>query len=168
MILPYTSNLQQYEKIKCPNCNENLHRKGTRKRHVRRSGAKHWFKVERFRCPCCGKNFTRLKPFMLPRKHYAADEIEESVSTSSSLAEESTSRRWRNEFLPKIQIWIAGTLTNFNLSASSLNIFQRLQETLSLMRENGLRAPPHKWPLLIQMYWYKLHPVCVGCPSETL
>ena len=67
-----------------------------------------WDRVFRLLCKGeCKTSFTQLLPNMLPRKHYCAAEVEEvlhaeetglPMSQLRTQADESTVRRWRNEF----------------------------------------------------------------------
>ena len=66
--------------------------------------------MQRLRCASCGKTRTLLLDNMLPHKHYAAPEIEQVLHEQENPtdpphecgAEESTLRRWRLEFPPKL------------------------------------------------------------------
>lgn len=138
-------------------------------------GEKKWCRVRRFRCTSCNKTFSRLPDFLLPYKHYVAREIEQVLQTFSGIkpsaqlstgAEESTLRRWRKEFLHKMQHW-AGSLEAkaqewFQRGHSLLTVpsqpMRRLELAVSLLP----KLPP-RWPLFIQaIYWLQpSHPLCV-------
>ena len=131
----------------------------------------------RFRCPQCEKTFTRLPDFLLPFKHYIASEIEGALRylyEGGKLAraplgvDESTLRRWRNEFSCKMQEW-AGLLESkayelLNRAPGLLRYshpLKRLEETLS-----QLPALPSWWTVMTKALWWlkTSHPLCLGRP----
>jgi len=103
----------------CPHYGGQLNGHGFRERHVIESGMKIWLRVLRLLCTGeCKTTCTQLLPNMLPHKHYCAAEVEEVLraqetgSPMSQLrtnADESTVRRWRNEF-PTVLDSLSGAL----------------------------------------------------------
>ena len=133
------------------------------------SRKKKWYSVQRFRCSSCGKTFTQLLPNMLPRKHYAAPEIEQvlrkhedpAAPIACCGAEESTLNRWKLEF-PEILTALTFKLCSMANATMSLisaaRPLQRLYDALKLL----LRPPPEGSYLAWAFYVSKTHPVHVG------
>ena len=130
---------------RCHYCSgEKFHKHGTRERHVIEQGKKIWHEVQRFHCACddCRKTFTLLLPNMLPHKHYAAPEIEQVLHKQENPtdpphecgAEESTLRRWVQEF-PQILSVLAVSLESLvNVSITRLVApLQRVYNALALL-----------------------------------
>jgi len=110
--------------------------------------------------------FTALPDYLLPFKHYVVREIEGvlrhlseggKLSRAPSEAEESTLRRWRNEFSYKMQEW-AGSLEAkvFKLSGRvpsfikiSSHPLRRLEKALS-----RLPALPSRWAVMVKTLWW--------------
>ena len=153
---------------RCPYCGyEKIYKHGKRKRHFIKQG-KNWRKVQRFHCTHsdCGKFFTLLLPNMLPYKHYAAPEIEqvlqeqEDPATPSNEcgAEESTLRRWRLEFPPKLSALAASLESLVNVSMTRLVApLQRVYNALGLL----VHPPPNQsrlaWAFFVSRF---SHLVC--------
>jgi len=103
---------------------------------------------------------------MLPRKHYAAKEIEQvlqenedpTVSTHECGAEESTLRRWKREF-PEIlsaltsHLCLLGNVTMSLLSTA--RPLQRLYDTLKML----VHPPPDSSRLAWAFFLNASHPV---------
>ena len=73
--IPYSNNYKlSYKKIiLCPNCTEPIAmwRYGYRSRKVRDFQANtYWIKLQKYRCPKCGKVYLTLPTFLIPYKHY--------------------------------------------------------------------------------------------------
>jgi len=131
----------------CPYCGgKKFHKHGQRRRHTIENGKKIWHKVQRFHCThydCdCGKTFTLLLPNMLPHKHYAALEIEQVLQKQEDPAaplhecgaEESTLRRWMQEFPPKLSALAASLELLANVSMTRLVApLQRVYNALALL-----------------------------------
>jgi hypothetical protein len=152
-----------------------VHGHGTRKRHAIIDAVKKWFLVDRFLCTACGKTFTLLPDFLLPFKHYTAAEIEGVLrhladdgryAQSRSEADESTLRRWWNEFSYQMQQW-AGSL-----ESKALQLYQRVPDYLSLLanplerlQNVLLQLPPLPtwWTALVKSLWWlnPTHPLCL-------
>lgn len=156
----------------CPRCGGKVHRHGVRPRIAITNGDKTWSQVQRFLCQSCKTSFTLLSGFLLPFKHYAAAEIEAAlqhifrggeISKAPSGASESTLRRWRFEFTPKIQEW-SGKLGEMiirqcrtpGLVGLAFDPLARLAEVLS-----RLPPLPGNWPVMVQAFWWlaKSHPL---------
>jgi hypothetical protein len=122
--------------------------------------------VQRFRCPQCKITFTRLPDWLLPFKHYVAQEIEGVLRhlfnggrliKSPSFADESTLRRWWKEFRDKLPQWVGlleARLTQLGCRIPGFILFftdpfKRLEEDLSL-----LTALPSRWPILVKALWW--------------
>lgn len=167
----------QEEFLQCPYCYSAAGGNGWRKRHVIQQGEQCWYWVRRGICrsKSCGKNFTVLLGCMLPNKHYAAQEIEESIAVMESGAavdtipcgaEESTLRRWRREYgaaIPKLtgklealaRCLLQKTLPLTTDAARPLN---RLRAALTL-----LELIPSNWTVLGRAFFHiRVHPVCIG------
>jgi hypothetical protein len=133
------------------------------------AGVKEWYRACRFLCPRCKKTFTRLPDFLVPFKHYVAAEIEGvlrhlfnggKLIKSPSLADDSTLRRWWNEFRQKLPQW-AGLLESRIFSASGgsrrapgfIPLFsdplKRLEEDLS-----HLPVLPSEWTMMVKTLWW--------------
>jgi transposase-like protein len=136
---------------KCSRCGGKLHKHGKRKRHVIEACKKVWYQVQRFLCTNCesGKTFTLLLPNMLPHKHYTAYEIEQvlqnqedpTTSLHSCGAEESTLRRWKQEFPQKLSALAASLESLVNVSITRLvPPLQRVYNALSLL----VHPPPNQ------------------------
>lgn len=114
-----------------------------------------------------------MPDFLLPFKHYAASEIEAALrhvfeggelSQAACGAEESTLRRWRDEFRGKMQEW-AGLLEAmaFDLFNQVPSLVQRISHPLRRLEQILSRLPalPPEWPVLVQALWWlkKSHPL---------
>ena len=153
---------------RCPYCGcGKIYKHGKRKRHFIKQG-KNWRKVQRFYCTHsdCGKFFTLLLPNMLPHKHYAAPEIEQvlqeqedpTASRPECGAEESTLRRWRLEFPPKLSALAASLESLVNVSMTRLVApLQRVYNALNLL----VRPPLDQSRLAWAFFLGKFHPVCL-------
>lgn len=179
LILPYSKHPAQDRPKECPYCGGKVHKHGTRLRLVRATGIKKRCCVWRFCCTKCGKTFTRLPWFLLPFKHYIAQEIEGVLcylysggkfSKAPSEAEESTLRRWWEEYSDKMPQW-AGLLESriykvFRQAPGIIklpaNPLKRLETALS-----GLPPLSSQWAVLVKtLYWLlPSHPLCLSCPS---
>lgn len=120
----------------------------------------------RFRCPQCGKTFTRLPDFLIPFKHYVVEEIDGvlrhlygggKITEAPSAAEESTLRLWWNEYSRKMKEW-AGLLESevfklFNrasgLITPSMHALNRLEEALSRLPDL-----PSRWTVMVKTLWW--------------
>ena len=137
---------------------------------------KKWFLVDRFLCTACGKTFTLLLDFLLPFKHYTAAEIEEALrhffgggrlSESHSEADESTLRRWWNEFSYKMQQW-AGSLESkvFDLCGQAPSVLQVFPHPLERLEKvlSRLLALPSRWAVITKtIRWLNSsHPLCLS------
>jgi transposase-like protein len=148
----------------CIFCGGKIHKHGKRGRHVIEQGWKIWDFVQRFLCiGCCG-TFTILQPNMLPHKHYAASEIEQVLHSQENPtaplhecgAEESTIRRWMQEFPEKLSALAACLESLANMS--------RIQLLPPLQRINNVFAslvsPPPNWCRLAWAFFViQSHPV---------
>jgi hypothetical protein len=112
---------------------------------------------------------------MLPFKHYTAPEIEgelhhlaggNSLAESHSNADESTLRRWWNEYSYQMPQW-AGSL-----ESKALQLYHRIPDCVSLLTnplkrlENVLlQLPPLpvRWTVLVKAMWWlnPTHPLCL-------
>jgi hypothetical protein len=134
---------------------------------------KAWSQVQRFFCQGCKKSFTRLTEFLLPFKHYIVTEIEGALqhifkggelSKAPSGASESTLRRWRNEYQPKIQEW-SGRLEDLMIGQCRTPDLLRLTfDPLARLAEVNTRLPPllpGNWPVMVKTLWWlaKSHPL---------
>jgi len=138
---------------------------------------KKWCLVWRFRCPGCGKTFTRLPSFLLPFKQYVVGEVEGvlchlfdggNLAGSPSGADESTLRCWWHEFSRSLVQW-AGALESLllRLSRRAPSLvrcsppLKRLEEALS-----WLPSLPSRWATMVKTLWWLLpsHPLCLSCP----
>jgi len=101
----------------------------------------------------------------LPFKHYIASEIEGALrhlydggklSESPSSAEESTLRRWRQEFSYKMQEW-AGLLEAraFKLYGRAPGFIKRLAHPLRRLEKalSELPALPSRWTVMVKTLW---------------
>ena len=134
-----------------------------------------WNRVFRLLCKGeCKTSFTQLLPNMLPRKHYCAAEVEEvlhaeetglPMSQLRTQADESTVRRWRNEFstvldnlsgaLEAIATMVRGKpMPLLQMAGSS---FKRLREAVATLEE----LPPDWTHLSRAFFWRFSHPVCL-------
>ena len=121
--------------------------------------------MRRFQCTSCGKTFTCLPDVLLPFKHYVAEEIERvlrhlfdggRLSESPSGADDSTLRRWWNEFSNKLGQW-AGALESlaYRLFSRSPSLIRhshplhRLEEVLS-----RLPSLPSRCTVMVQALWW--------------
>ena len=134
-----------------------------------------WLRVLRLLCTGeCKSTCTQLLPNMLPHKHYCAAEVEEvlhaqeigsPMSQLSTNADESTVRRWRNEFSAVLDS-LSGTLEAIaavicgkpkpllQMAGAS---FKRLREAVA-----SLEKLPTGWTHLSRAYfWRRAHPVCL-------
>jgi len=143
-----------------------VYRHGTRQRQAVAVGLKKWCQVQRFCCSICGKTFTRLPYLLLPFKHYIASEIEGvlrhlfdggKLSESPSGADESTLRRWRNEFSRKMQEW-AGLLESmvFKLSRGPPDFIRLVSHPLKRLEAALSRLPvlPSQWAVMVKTLWW--------------
>jgi hypothetical protein len=118
---------------------------------------------------------------MIPYKHYAASEIEETLEEAErpdaesadcsfeTHAEESTIQRWRNDFskrMPSMAAQFEQTAADLGMGGVSLTRLsdrplQRLRRAVELLQEvpSGLSRLAYAFRLLIS------HPVCVQCPE---
>ena len=146
----------------CSFCGGKTHKHCKRERHVIEQGKKIWHFVQRRRCfNKCGKTRTLLLPNMLPHKHYAASEIEQVLQAQENPttpphecgAEESTLRRWKLEYLPKISALAAffEPVVNINL----LPPLQRLYNALNTLAQ----PPPNHSRLAWAFMMSQSHPV---------
>jgi hypothetical protein len=103
---------------------------------------------------------------MLPRKHYAADEIEQVLQNQEypttelheCIAEESTLRRWISEF-PQILTTLASRLESLAAIAMSLACELRpLQRVYKALRY-FVRLPPGAFGLSWAFWVSRTHPV---------
>jgi hypothetical protein len=101
---------------------------------------------------------------MLPRKHYAASEIEQVLEKQENPgappfecgAEESTLRRWRREFPEKLSAFAALLELLANISVTRLlGPLRRIYEALSLL----VHPPPEQDRLAWAYFVSKSHPV---------
>lgn len=156
-----------------------MHKHGSRPRSFIDDGVKNWCRVWRFRCPACRKTFTRLPPFLLPFKRYIASEIEAVLgpvcgsggsSRAPPAAEESTLRRWWNEYRRKADQW-AGLLESrvYELSSQASSLVQLPTDPLRRLEKALSRLPtlPSRWSVLVKaLHWVlSLHPLCVHWPG---
>ena len=179
MSIPQTSGAEQAAAIEtltvCPRCGGQLNGHGSRERHVIENGMKVWFRVFRLLCKGeCKTTCTQLLPNMLPRKHYCATEVEEVLQAEETglpmgqlctHADESTVRRWRNEFSTVLDS-LSGTLEAITavicgkpkpLLQMSGSSFKRLREAVTSLEEL-----PAGWTHLSRAYfWRRIHPVCL-------
>jgi hypothetical protein len=109
---------------------------------------------------------------LLPFKHYIVTEIEGAlrhifqggeISKAPSGASESTLRRWRDEYKPKIQEW-SGRLEDLILSQCRNPELIRLSfDPLARLAEVLSRLPPlpGNWPVMVKALWWlaKSHPL---------
>jgi len=104
---------------------------------------------------------------MLPRKHYAASEIEQvlkeqedpTVLPHECVAEESTIRRWKKEFAEKLNELAAYLERIANVSKKCLvPPLQRVYDALDLL----VHPPPKQNRLAIAYFVSQSHPVHVG------
>jgi len=104
---------------------------------------------------------------MLPRKHYAAREIEHVIGHQEAPeippcdcgAEESTIRRWRREFPEKLSLLAACLESLANVfDVRLISPLQRIYNALELL----VRPPPDQSHLAWAYFVSKFHPVCVG------
>ncbi len=143
-----------------------MHRHGVRQRQAMSSGVKQWCQIRRFRCSACRKTFTLLPAFLLPFKHYIASEIEGvlrhlfeggKLSESPSGGDESTLRRWWNEFSRKMQEW-AGLLESmvFRLSRGPPSFIRLLSNPLKRLEDDLTHLPvlPSQWPVMVKTLWW--------------
>jgi len=83
------------------------------------------------------------------------------LSEAPSAAEESTLRRWRNEFSRKMQEW-AGLLESmvFKLSHRAPSFIKLLSHPLRRLEKALSRLPalPFQWTVLIKTLWWLNHP----------
>ena len=140
----------------CFSCGGKFHKHGKRDRHVIKQG-KVWYSVQRYCCPC-GKTRTLLLDFMLPHKHYAAPEIEQVLMTQEDPtapphecgAEESTLRKWRLEFPPKLSALAAFFESVINISNISLvPPLQRLYNALASLAHPPLKHCRLAWAFFV-------------------
>jgi len=134
-----------------------------------------WLRVHRLLCNGdCKTTCTQLLPNMLPHKHYCAAEVEEVlyaeetgslVSQLSTYADESTVRRWRNEFATVLDS-LSGTLESITavvrgkpkpLLLMAGATFKRLREAVTALEE----LPPGWTHLSRAYFWCRAHPVCL-------
>ncbi|MDP3954884.1 MAG: DUF6431 domain-containing protein, partial [bacterium] len=139
-------------------------------------GVTKWCRVQRFRCTECGKTFTRLPDFLLPFKRYAVREIEGvlchlsdggKLSESPSTAEESTLRRWWNEFSRKMQQWAGSVEAKvFKLSGQAPSFIKILSHPIKRLEKalSELPALPSWWAIMIKTLWWlhPAYPLCLG------
>jgi transposase-like protein len=137
----------------CFSCGSKFYRHGKRRRHVI-TQEKIWYFVRRLRCSGCGVTRTLLMDNMLPHKHYAAPEIEQvlhehedpTAQPNECGAEESTIRRWLQEFPPK--------LNELAVFFEALTDTIRIHLVLPLQRlNNALKLLPHPPPKHIRLAW---------------
>jgi hypothetical protein len=89
------------ETVPCPCCGQELEVIGSRKRICKQSGCDDlWLIIRRMRCisESCGKIHHELPDMLVPYKRYAAEHIEQVVSTSAPIdvaVDEATLYRWR-------------------------------------------------------------------------
>lgn len=153
-----------------------MHRHGVRRRQAISVGIKQWCQVCRFRCSACGKSFTRLPASLIPFKRYIAAEIEGvlrhlfgggKLSESPSGADESTLRRWWEEFRYKLPQW-AGLLESwlFRMSRGPPGYIKLVAHPIKRLEEALARLPalPGQWPVMVKtLWWLKIsHPLCLG------
>jgi len=163
---------------KCIYCSGKVHGHGIRKRIAKTQGVEKWVHVRRFECIACGKTFTRLPSFLLPFKHYVAQEIEGvlrhwcdggKVTQSPSAAEESTLWRWRKEYSHKMQEW-AGLLESkvFKLLGRAPGLTRLLAHPLTRLEKALTNLPvlPSHWAVLVKtLYWLlSSYPLCLSWP----
>jgi len=161
----------------CPRCGGRLTGHGTRERHVIENGVKIWFRVRRRRCKDakCKTSCTQLLPNMLPHKHYCAADVEEVLraaethtptSELQTTADESTLRRWRNEFSAMLDV-LSGTLESIATAVRRpvKPLLQMAKAPLARLREavTALEELPAGWTYLSRAYfWRRTHPLCLG------
>jgi transposase len=149
------------------NCTNTVNEDGT----LLRNGKKVWYRVQRFHCPNCGATFTLLLPNMLPHKHYAAIAIEEviehdedpSAKSPGCEAEESTLRKWKQEFPAKI-ISLAVKLEK-GVNAAVTSLLPPLQRLFKALALASVQPPPGEsrlaWGFFINERINSSHPVCI-------
>ena len=160
----------------CPLCGGRLTGHGTRRRHVIENGVKVWLRVHRRRCKGeCKTTCTQLLPNMLPHKHYCAAEVEEVLRATEThtptsqlrtASEESTLRRWRNEFATGLDV-LSGTLEAIasTLQSREKPLLQMANAPLARLTEavRALGGVPAGWTILSRAYFWRIcHPVCLG------
>jgi len=150
----------------CPYCgSKKFHKHGRRDRHVIEQ-KKTWYQVQRFLCTHfeCGQTFTLLLPNMLPHKHYAAPEIEQvlqqqedpTASPHECGAEESTLRRWIEEYSQKLSALAASLESLANVSTTRLiTPLKRIYNALGLL----VHPPPGRDRLAWAFFIGRSHPV---------
>jgi transposase-like protein len=150
----------------CFLCCKKIHKHGKRSRHVIDQGKKIWDSVQRFFCPACSKTSTLLKSNMLPHKHYAAQEIEQVLQKHEKPtcpphecgAEESTLRRWLQEFPPKLYALAACLYSLANISSIELlPPLQSVYDALALLPRPPSGGCRLAWAYIVS----KTHPVHV-------
>ena len=150
----------------CHQCgSKKFHKHGKRGRHVIKQGDKIWYCVQRLRYPCCKTTCTLLLDCMLPHKHYAAPEIEQVLHKQENPtapphecgAEESTLRRWKLEFPPKLSALAAlfDSLTNI----ARIHLLPPLQRLYSALGSLAHPPPSHSrlaWAFFVS-HFHPLH-----------
>jgi hypothetical protein len=113
-----------------------------------------------------------LTEFLLPFKHYVASEIEGALhhifqggelSKAPSGASESTLRRWRDEYKPRVQEWIGRLEELIMRPYQTPGLVRLTSDPLARLAEVISRLPPlpGNFPVMVQTVWWlvKSHPL---------
>jgi hypothetical protein len=127
-------------KVLCPLCREPLSLHGCYRRHYLDDAGKHHYGwVAQGHCSACNVYPSLLPHFLMPYKHYEAVVIEgvifdaeENGKTSNCPADESTMRRWMNQFK------VRGAQATGWLLSALLTIFERIVSAVELRNKSLL------------------------------
>ena len=106
---------------------------------------------------------------MLPRKHYAAVEIEQVLKKQEDPeasppycgAEESTLRRWKREFPAALTALASRLYSLSNTAVSLVSDMQPLQRLYDAL-ESLIHPPPDSSYLAWAFFVSQSHPICLG------
>lgn len=93
--------IQSFEIPICPNCQNELRVRGSKKRWViELDGMKRCYNLRQLECPKCKKIHLEYFDKIVPYKHYSAEAIQDAISQRRSVcpAENSTIREWRRKW----------------------------------------------------------------------
>jgi len=154
-----------------------MHRHGIRLRRIRIAGEKKWCWVWRFRCPGCGRCFTRLPWFVLPFKQYVVGEVEGVVRhlfeggrvlEAPCEADDRTLRRWGHEFSRKLPGWAAALESLVPGASGRVTSLIRYSHPLKRLEKalSSLPALPSDWTTMVRTFWWlwTSHPLCLPGP----